>query len=172
MLLVGLMIRDLGGGRWAQILGAVTVATTPISIVQGGLFQYETFDYLFWVSLAFTVIRLLKTEDPRWWLAIGAAIGLGMMNKYTIAYSIAGVVIGVVVTRNRHYLKSRWLWIGALLALAIWLPNLLWQFQNHLISFYFLASIHARDIQNGLTSSTSKTKRRSITQPFTCATTC
>ena len=44
MLLTGLMIRDLGGSRWAQILGAVTVATTPIAIVQGGLFQYETFD--------------------------------------------------------------------------------------------------------------------------------
>ncbi|HUI89219.1 MAG TPA: glycosyltransferase family 39 protein, partial [Anaerolineales bacterium] len=152
MLLTGLMIRDLGGSRWAQILGAVTVATTPISIVQGGLLQYETFDYMFWVLLAFTVIRLLKTEDPRWWLAIGATIGLGMMNKYTIAYSIAGVVIGVVLTSNRHYLKSRWLWIGAFLALALWLPNLVWQFQNHFISLQFLASIHARDIQNGLTS--------------------
>ena len=42
MLLSGLMIRDLGGSRWAQILGAVAVATTPNSIVQGGLFQYET----------------------------------------------------------------------------------------------------------------------------------
>jgi len=152
MLLTGLMIRDLGGNRWAQIIGAVAVTTTPIVVVQGGLFQYETFDYFFWVLLAFTVIRLLKTEDPRWWLAIGAAIGLGMMNKYTIAYSIAGVVIGVIVTRNRHYLKSKWLWIGALLALMLWLPNLIWQFQNHFISLYFLASIHARDIQEGLTS--------------------
>jgi 4-amino-4-deoxy-L-arabinose transferase-like glycosyltransferase len=153
MVLTGLMIRDLGGSRWAQILGAVTVATSPITIVQGGLFQYETFDYLFWVLLAFTIIRLLKSEDPRWWLAIGAAMGLGMMNKYTIAYLIAGVIVGVVVTRNRHYLKSRWLWIGALLALVIWLPNLIWQFQNHFISFQFLASIHSRDVQTGLTSS-------------------
>ena len=61
MLLTGWMIRDLGGSRWAQILGAVAVATTPISIIQGGLFQYETLDYLCWVLLAFTAIRLLKT---------------------------------------------------------------------------------------------------------------
>ena len=78
MLITGLMIRDLGGGRWAQILGAVAVATSPLSIVQGGLFQYETLDYLCWVLLAFTVIRLLKSENPRWWLGIGAAIGLGI----------------------------------------------------------------------------------------------
>ncbi|MCX6046745.1 MAG: glycosyltransferase family 39 protein [Chloroflexi bacterium] len=147
MLLTGLMIRDLGGSRWAQILGAVAVATTPISIIQGGLFQYETLDYLCWVLLSFTVIRLLKSADPRWWLGIGATIGLGMMTKYTIAFSVVGIIVGVLVTTNRHYLKSRWLWIGALLALVIWLPNLLWQFQNHWISLYFLASIHARDIQ-------------------------
>ena len=152
MLLTGLMIRDMGGSRWAQILGAVVVATTPLSIVQGGLFQYETFDYLCWVLLAFTVVRLLKSENPCWWLGIGTAIGLGMMTKYTIALSVAGVIVGVLVTRNRRYLKSRWLWGGALLALVIWLPNLIWQFQNHWISLYFLGSIHTRDVQNGLTS--------------------
>ncbi len=152
MVLTGLMIRDLGGKRWTQILGVVAVATTPNSIVQGGLFQYETLDYLCWVLLAFTVIRLLKTENPRWWLGIGAAIGLGMLTKYTIAFSVAGLIVGVLLTSNRHYLKSRWLWFGALLALVIWLPNLIWQFQNHFVSLYFLASIHTRDIQNGLTS--------------------
>ncbi len=149
MLLTGLMIRDLGGRRWAQILGAVAVATTPNSIIQGGLFQYETFDYLFWVLLAFTVVRLLKTENPRGWLAIGAVIGLGMMTKYTIAFSVAGLIVGVLVTRNRSYLRSPWLWAGAVLALVIWLPNLIWQFQNRWISLDFLASIHSRDVQSG-----------------------
>jgi hypothetical protein len=152
MLLVGLMIRDLGGSRWAQILGVIAVATTPNSIVQGGLFQYETFDYLYWVLLAYTVIRLLKTENPRWWLAIGSAIGLGMMTKWTIIFSTIGLIVGVLLTRNRRYLKSLWLWGGALLALVIWLPNLLWEFQNHWISLHFLAAIHTRDVQTGLTS--------------------
>jgi 4-amino-4-deoxy-L-arabinose transferase-like glycosyltransferase len=149
MLLTGLMVRDLGGRRWAQILAAVAVTTTPNAIIQGGLFQYETFDYLCWVLLAFTVIRLLKSEDPRWWLAIGAAIGLGMMTKYTIAFSVVGLLVGTLTTRNRRYLASPWLWSGALLALLIWLPNLIWQFQNHWISLEFLASIHARDVQAG-----------------------
>jgi 4-amino-4-deoxy-L-arabinose transferase-like glycosyltransferase len=75
------MIRDLGGGRWAQVLGAVAVTTTPNAIVQGGLFQYETFDYLCWVLLAYMNVRQLKTDDARWWLGIGAAIGLGMLAK-------------------------------------------------------------------------------------------
>lgn len=152
MLLTGLMIRDLGGGRWAQVLGAVAVATTPNSVIQGGLFQYETLDYLCWVLLAFTVIRLLKSENPRWWLGVGAAIGLGMLTKYTIAFSVLGLIAGILLTRQRRDLKSRWLWGGALLALALWLPNLIWQFQNGWISLSFLASIHSRDVQAGLTS--------------------
>jgi 4-amino-4-deoxy-L-arabinose transferase-like glycosyltransferase len=153
MLLTGLMVRDLGGSRWAQILGAVAVATSPMSIVQGGLFQYETLDYMCWVLLAFMVIRLLKTENPRLWLGIGAAIGLGMMTKYTIAFLVAGLIMGVLFTRNRRYLSNPWLWGGALLALVIWLPNLIWQAQNHWISLYFLSSIHTRDMEAGLTSS-------------------
>lgn len=152
MLLVGLMIRELGGSRWAQILGAVVVGTTPNSIVQGGLFQYETFDYLCWVLLAFMVVRLLRSENPRGWLGIGAVIGIGLMTKYTIAFSVAGVIVGTLATRNRRYLTSPWLWGGALLALVMWLPNLIWQFQNRWVSLYFLASIHTRDIQAGLTS--------------------
>ncbi len=149
MLLVGLMVRDLGGRRWTQILAAIAVTTTPNAIIQGGLFQYETFDYLWWVLLAFTVIRLLKTGDPGWWLAIGAVIGLGMLTKYTIALSAAGLIVGVLVTCNRRYLKSPRLWSGALLAVGIWLPNLVWEFQNRWISLYFLGSIHARDVQAG-----------------------
>lgn len=149
MLLTGLMIRVQGGSRWAQLLGAFAVATTPNSIIQGGLFQYETLDYLFWVLLAFTVMCLLKSENPRWWLAIGTVMGLGMQIKYTIAFLIAGVVVGCLVTRNRRYLTSPWLWVGAGLSLLIWLPNLLWQVQNNWITLDFLGSIHSRDMAAG-----------------------
>ena len=85
MVLAGLITRDLGGTRPAQIVTALAVALAPISLIQGALFQYVSFDYLWWVSIAYFVVRLLKSEDPRWWLGIGAAIGLGMMTKYTMA---------------------------------------------------------------------------------------
>src|SRR5262245_1685558 len=75
MVLAGLMARELGGSRPGQLLSAVAVAIAPISLTQGALFQYVSFDYLWWVLLAYLVIRLLKSEDPRWWLGIGAVIG-------------------------------------------------------------------------------------------------
>jgi 4-amino-4-deoxy-L-arabinose transferase-like glycosyltransferase len=75
---------EVGGTRTAQIVTALAVAVAPVSLIQGTLFQYVSFDYLWWVLIAYLVIRLLKSEYLRWWLGIGAVIGLGMMNKYTI----------------------------------------------------------------------------------------
>lgn len=149
MVLAGLMTRELGGSRLAQIVTALAVAIAPISLIQGALFQYVSFDYLWWVLIAYLVIRLLKSEDPRWWLGIGAAIGLGMMTKYTVAAFVAGLVGGVVLTGTRRHLSSPWLWGGAALSLLIFAPNLIWQAQHNFISLEFLSSIHARDVEIG-----------------------
>lgn len=84
MVLAGLMARELGGSRLALIVTALAVAIAPMSLSAGALFQYVSFDYLWWVLIAYLTIRLLKSEDPHWWLGIGAVAGLGMMTKYTI----------------------------------------------------------------------------------------
>ncbi|HXV41973.1 MAG TPA: glycosyltransferase family 39 protein, partial [Anaerolineae bacterium] len=98
MVLAGLMARELGGARLAQIVTALAVAIAPISLIQGALFQYVSFDYLWWVLIAYLTIRLLKSEDPRWWLGIGVVIGLGMMTKYTMIFLVAGIIGGVILT--------------------------------------------------------------------------
>jgi 4-amino-4-deoxy-L-arabinose transferase-like glycosyltransferase len=158
MVLAGLMARELGGSRLALIVTALAVTIAPMSLSAGALFQYVSFDYLWWVLIAYLTIRLLKSEDPRWWLGIGAVAGLGMMTKYTIAFLIAGIVGGLVLTKTRRYLVSPWLrenapylWGGVALSLLIFLPNLIWQVRHNFISLEFLSSIHARDIRIGRT---------------------
>jgi len=147
--LSGLMARELGGGRLAQIAAAVAVALSPLSLFEGTEFQYTTFDYLWWVLIAYFVIRLLKTEDPPWCLAIGAVVGVGLMTKYTIVFLVAGILGGLLLTPARRFLGSGWLWGGAVLALLICLPNLIWQLRHDFISLHFLRHIHARDVGEG-----------------------
>src|SRR5437016_12247566 len=72
IVLTGLIARELGGSRWAQLFAAC--ATTPMVIATGTLMQYVSFDYVAWVAVAYFVARLCRTNDPRWWVAIGAAI--------------------------------------------------------------------------------------------------
>ncbi len=151
LVLTGLMARELGGNRRTQIAAAMSAAIAPFALILGSQIQYVTFDFLWSVLIAYFVIRLLKSENPRWWLAVGAVIGLGMMTKYTMVFFAAGVVGGVLLTDARRYLKNPWLWGGVALSVLIFLPNLIWQIQHNFISLEFLSSIHARDVAIGRT---------------------
>ncbi len=75
IIVTGLMARELGGGRLAQVTAALAVGFLSTALFEGHEFQYTSFDFLWWVLIAYFVVRLLKSENPRWWLAIGAAIG-------------------------------------------------------------------------------------------------
>jgi hypothetical protein len=149
MVIAGLIAKELGGGRREQVLAAIATGISPVSLSQGAVFQYVSFDYLWCVLLTYFVVRLLKAEDARWWLAIGAVIGLGMQTKYTMAFFAIGLMSGVVLTGARRYLWSAWLWAGVAVSLLIFLPNLVWQMQHHFISLEFLRHIHARDVSQG-----------------------
>src|ERR1700687_3113286 len=105
--ITGLMARELGGGRLAQATAAISVALAPLAMFEGTEFQYTTFDYLWWVLIAYCVIRLLKSSDPRWCVPIGVVIGLGLMTKYTMAFYAASIVGGLVLTRARRLLGSK-----------------------------------------------------------------
>ncbi len=151
MVLTGLMAREMGAHRPAQITASIAAAIAPVAFASGTMFQYVSFDHLFWVLTAYFIVRLLKSDDPRWCLAIGAFIGAGMMTKYTMAFLVVGIVAGVLLTPARRYLSSPWLWCGVALSLLIFLPNLLWQFHHNFISLDFLKFIHARDVRLGRT---------------------
>ncbi len=151
VVLAGLMARELGGGRWAQWIAALATAIGPVSLASGALLQYVSFDFLWWVLLAWLVMRLLRTEDERLWLPIGAVIGLGMMTKYTMLFLIVGLAAGLALNGGVKYLKSKWLWAGVATSLLIFLPNAIWQVEHDFITLDFLKHIHARDIRIGRT---------------------
>jgi len=149
MVLAGLMAKELGGRRHAQLLTAIAAGTAPVSLIQGAVFQYVSLDYLWGVTVTCFLIRLLKSDDPRWWLAIGGIIGLGMETRYTMGVLALGVVASVLLTPARRWLLSGWLWAGVGLSILIVLPNLMWQAQHHFISREFLSYLHARDLRQG-----------------------
>ena len=151
MILTGLATRELGGRREAQLVAALAVCIGGHSLFSGSVLSYSSFEYLWWMLVAYLVIRLLKSSDPRWWVAIGAAIGLGMLTKYTMGFLVLGVIGGVFLTPARRYLRSPWLWCGVAVAVLTMLPNVIWQIEHHFISLEFLKSIHARDIRRGWT---------------------
>ena len=145
----GLMARDLGGGRLAQTFTAVAVALSPLPLFWATEFQYSSFDLLWWVLIAWCTIRLLRDDEPRWWMAVGVFAGLGMQTKYSMTFELAGVLLGVLLTDARRYVANRWFWVGGAIALLIFAPNLMWLIRHDFISYHFLQGIHARDVRQG-----------------------
>src|SRR6185436_17234232 len=149
IVLTALIAKRLGGDSRAQWIAALATAIAPISLAGSALYQYFSFDYLWWVAIAYCVASLIATEDERWWIAIGAAIGLAVLTRYTIAFLVAGLAVGGFVTGMHRHLRSRWFWTGVAVAFAFALPHFIWEARHGFITLEFLKSIHARDVRIG-----------------------
>ncbi len=149
MVLAGLIAKELGGGRREQVLAGVATCVAPVALAQGAVFQYVSLDYLWGVLATYFLVKLCKSGDARWWLAIGIVLGLGMETRYTAGFLTLGIVGGVLLTDARKYLLSKWLWLGVGISVLLFLPNVAWQAQHHFISLDFLRHLHERDIRQG-----------------------
>ena len=85
IILAGLMAREMGGGVRAQVLAGA--ALVPYALGAGAWMVYNSFDNTCWILAAWFVVKLLRSGDARWWVAVGAAAGFGMMAKYAMAFS-------------------------------------------------------------------------------------
>jgi Dolichyl-phosphate-mannose-protein mannosyltransferase len=141
VVLTAMISRELGGGRFAQALAAISVLVATGILAADSLFSMNAFEPLFWMACAYLVIRMIKTGNERLWVWFGAVAGIGLENKYSMMIFGAGIVLGLLVTEQRRLLRSRWLWIGGAIAFAIFFPNLWWNVQYHFPFLELLANI-------------------------------
>lgn len=127
ILVVTLIAREFGGGRAAQVLAAACTAVATYVVVVGHMLSTATFDLLLWSVACLFVLRVLRTGDGRWWLAVGAAVGVGLLNKYLVLLLVAGLAIAILAAGPRRVLLTWWLPAGIVLALLVASPNLVWQ---------------------------------------------
>jgi len=126
VLLAAATAREFGGGRLAQFVAALTVAVSGW-IAVAHFASTETFDILGWMAFLLLLVRIFRGGDPRLWLLAGLVAGITLENKTLLVYLAVGLIAGLLLARRFDLLRSKWLWTGAAIALAIWLPNLLWQ---------------------------------------------
>ena len=127
VVLVGLIARELGAGRTGQAVAALATAASGAAMAVGHLLSTTTFDVLLWVTLVYVVARILGGGDERQWLLVGLVAGIGLENKHLILLLVLALACGCLLARRWELARSPWLWAGAALAVALWLPNLLWQ---------------------------------------------
>lgn len=149
--LTGLLARELGARRFGMALGALGTAVASIYFILDHLFTMNAFEPLIWMGCAYVVLRIINTGNQKLWLWFGVLAGIGLENKYSMGVFGLGIVIGLILTKERKAFAHPWIYLGGLIAFVIFLPNLIWNIQHH---WPFAELIHniklsGRDVELG-----------------------
>lgn len=139
--LVARLVQRLGGGWFAVVLAGLSYLVAAYARLNF-LFQPNSFEVLAFTAAAYLLVRHFQTEQPRYLYALGAVVGLSLLNKYTTLFFGAALVVAVLLTPQRRLLQSRHAWGAAGLALLLWLPNLVWQLLHGIPFLHHMALLH------------------------------
>jgi len=148
VVLTTLIAREFGGGRFAVLLSAVAFVIAPVFLSDGSLVTTNCLEPLLWMGCVYFAILAVK-RDSRYWLLFGVVAGLGLEEKYSILIFGFGIAVGLLLTSQRKFLLNKWLWLGGVIALLIFLPNLIWNIQHHWPFLELMHNIKAagRDVE-------------------------
>src|SRR5712692_2221359 len=141
IVLTGLIARELGGRRFAIFLACVCVLAAPVNLILDTLYSMNTFEPLFWMGCAYVLLVALRRGEPKLLLWFGVLAGLGLENKHSMVFFGVAVVLGLLFTPERRLFANRWMWIAGALAVALFLPNLIWQVQHNWPTLEDLANV-------------------------------
>jgi hypothetical protein len=120
--------RLLGAARGGQVLTAVVVAASAVTMAMGHRLTTATFDTLAWAAVLVLVTQAVVDRRPRLWLVAGVVAGLGLNNKHAPVFLLFGILVACALDRElRPSLRTPWPWLAGVIAALMWLPNLLWQ---------------------------------------------
>ena len=123
IVLAAVIARNLGGSRYAQALAMLGVLCNPLFLRAGALFQPVVLDQFWWTVALLGVVLLCRDDEPRWWLLVGAACGLGLLTKFSMLVLGAALLAGALLTKARWTLRTRWPWLAVAMALVIGAPG-------------------------------------------------
>lgn len=148
VVLAAAMARELGGGRYAQVLAGLAIFVSPAFLRTSMLFQPVVFDILGWTLMCYLLLRYLNTENRRYLYGFGLCFGLFFLNKYMVVFFLAALLVALVLTPQRRWLLQRDAWITAGLALLVMLPNLIWQYSHGFPVITHMAELSRNQLVN------------------------
>lgn len=125
-------------GRNQAFGGMILLSVLPIYWSVGILMTPDAALYAAWAVTLCYAHRAIVAMQPKAWLGVGLGVGFGLLAKYTMA--LTGLSVFVFLLTDRRARKC-WLqpgpYLAALLAVLIFTPVWLWNYQNDWASFVF-----------------------------------
>jgi hypothetical protein len=116
-----------GAGTLGRVIAALLTACTPVLLSSDHLGNTTPLDLLTWPVVGLCVAVALLRDRPRWWLGGGVAAGIGLENDNLMLLLLICLALGILASKYRPVLGTRWPWLGAAIAAVLWAPNVIWQ---------------------------------------------
>jgi hypothetical protein len=132
---IGSRLYDRRIGFWS----ALAYASLPAVSLSAFLISTDAVLIPCWAAALYCFIRACEEDDWRWWVATGAAVGLGLLAKYAMAYWLVSAFGFILLLKDeRRHLRG--LLVALTVGLLIVAPNLWWNADHG-----FVTILHVRD---------------------------
>jgi hypothetical protein len=131
LVFVCLITRELGGKLFATGVAALGFIIAPVWLILDSFFCYDSIDQLVLSIFLYFLVRFIRTENKRLWIALGVTAGIAFLTKATILFLGPGLLIALLATKHRKQLLTPWPWIAVGIFLVIISPYVIWQYVNH-----------------------------------------
>lgn len=145
---MGQIVIELGGRKFAIALACLALIFSPAFAASGYLFQPVVFDQLWWVLAVYLLVRYMNTSLPVYVYLLGLVIGVGLLTKYTMAFFAIALILGLLLTKQRKILWNKHILFAAIIALLVFLPNMIWQFNHHLPVVTHMKTLRSEQLEH------------------------
>lgn len=125
IIVTGLIVKQMGGKSYAVFIGCLGVFASLIHVAMSLIFSMNAIDIFLWSLAIYYLLKLINTNDSKYWIILGVVLGVGLLNKISVLFLGAGLFVGIVMT-NRQWFATRWLYIMGTIAMLLFLPYVYW----------------------------------------------
>src|SRR5262249_40371291 len=122
----GLLARELGGGRVAQLAAGVAALVCLDFVATASIFSMDVLDQLWWALASLIVARLLRRDALRLWLLVGLVVAIALLTKLIVLFFGLALALALLATPERRHLRTPWPWLAGGIAVLGLLPYVFW----------------------------------------------
>lgn len=124
------------------LASAIIYSFIPGTFLSSALISTDPILLFIWALALLIFINALEEDKLQFWIALGVISGLGLMTKYNMGiFGIAAFLFLILSKYDSHHFRSYKIYLTGVIAFAIWLPNLIWNYNHEFVSF-----IHTADL--------------------------
>ncbi len=137
-------VKALGGKKTAITIVLLAYLVSPIYLAYCGYYSMNSIDLFLWNLNIFFLIKLIKDQNPKTWITLGFLMGISLLNKIGMLWFGFGLLVSLILTKERHWLTSKWPYLAGIIAFGIFSPYLIWNALHDWPTVEFLGSTSSK----------------------------